>query len=51
MNSLSLITSKEYACAYFYGFLVHGQATSAQTPLNSTVKHYKLLIQVPFITL
>jgi hypothetical protein len=35
---------KELECAYFHGFLVHGQATSTQTPLNnSTVKHYKLV--------
>jgi hypothetical protein len=51
MNSLSLITSKELECAYFHGFLVHGQATSARTPLNSMVKYYKLAIQVSFITL
>jgi hypothetical protein len=30
----------------FSCLLVHGQTTSAQTPLNSTVKHYKLAIQV-----
>jgi hypothetical protein len=51
MNSLSLLTSKEHECAYFHDFLVHGQATSARTPLNSTVKHYKLAIQVSFTTL
>jgi hypothetical protein len=49
MNCLSLITTKELECAYFHGFMVHGQATSARTPLNSTVKHYKLEIQVSFI--
>jgi hypothetical protein len=51
MNSLSLITTKELECAYFHGFLVHGQVTSARTPLNSTVKYNKLAIQVSFITL
>jgi hypothetical protein len=35
----------------FSWLLVHGQATSARTPLNSTVKHYKLAIQVSFISL
>jgi hypothetical protein len=35
----------------FSWLLVHGQATSARTPLNSTVKHYKLAIQVSFIFL
>jgi hypothetical protein len=51
MKSLSLITTKELECAYYHGFLVHGQASSAWTPLNSTVEHYKLAIQVTFITL
>jgi hypothetical protein len=46
-----MITIKELECAYFHGLLVHGQATSARTPLNSTVEHYKLAIKVSFITL
>jgi hypothetical protein len=29
---------------HIFMVLVHGQATSARTPLNSTVKHYKLAI-------
>jgi hypothetical protein len=35
----------------FSWLLVHGQATSAWSPLNSTAKHYKLAIQVSFISL
>jgi hypothetical protein len=35
----------------FSWLLVHGQATSARTLLNSTVKHFKLAIQVSFISL
>jgi hypothetical protein len=45
------LTTKELECAYFYGFWVHGQATSVRTPLNSTVKHDKLAIQVSFVSL
>jgi hypothetical protein len=33
----------------FSWLFVHGQATRARTPLNSTVKHYKLAIQVSFL--
>jgi hypothetical protein len=35
----------------FSWLLVHGQATSAWTPLNSTVKHNKQAIQMYFISL
>jgi hypothetical protein len=52
MITLSWLTFKEIERAYFHSFwclvklLVH-----AWTPLNSTVKHYKLAIQVSFISL
>jgi hypothetical protein len=51
MSTLSSLASKLLECAYDSWHLVHGQATSVWTSLNSTVKHYKLAIQVSFISL
>jgi hypothetical protein len=42
MSTLSCLASRELECAYNSWHLMHGQATSVWTPLNSTVKHYKL---------
>jgi hypothetical protein len=44
------INQGTWVCIFSW-LLVYGQATSAWAPLNSTVKHYKLVIQVFFITL
>jgi hypothetical protein len=41
---------RTWVCIFSW-LLMHGQATSAWIPLNSTIKHYKLAIQVSFISL
>jgi hypothetical protein len=43
-------TQGTWVCIFSW-LLVNDQASSAWTPLNSTVKHYKLAIQVSFICL